>query len=107
TEARRRMVQWTVEMIDVHIHVVPPRLPGVGPLSPLLNRPADEVAAELQAQMQAAGVTHALAMGSWRGGDDDPLGVAATLRLAAQVPGLHAIGTADPSRVDADHVRRV
>jgi predicted TIM-barrel fold metal-dependent hydrolase len=94
-------------MIDVHIHVVPPRLPGVGPLNPLLNRPPDEVAAALGTQMQAAGVTHALAMGAWRGGDDDPLGVTATLRLAAQVPGLHAIGAADPTRIDADHLRRV
>src|SRR5581483_2330043 len=93
-------------MIDAHIHVVPPRLPGVGPLSPRLNGPPEAVAAELRGQMEEAGVTHALAMGCWRGGDDDPLGVTATLRLAARVPGLHAIGCADPTRVDADHLRR-
>jgi len=93
-------------MIDAHIHVVPPRLPGVGPLSPRLNGPPEAVAAELRDQMQGAGVTHALAMGSWRGGDDDPLGVTATLRLAARVPGLHAVGCADPTRTDADHLRR-
>ncbi len=50
---------------------------------------------------------HALAMGSWRGADDDPLGVAATLRLAANVPGLHAAGVADPTKADAEHLRRV
>jgi predicted TIM-barrel fold metal-dependent hydrolase len=94
-------------MIDVHVHAVPPRLPGVGPLSPLLNQPPEAVATALREQMQAAGVTHALAMGSWRGSDDDPLGVVATLRLAAHVPGLHAIGVADPTRADADHIRRV
>jgi predicted TIM-barrel fold metal-dependent hydrolase len=93
-------------MIDAHIHVVPPRLPGVGPLSPRLNGPPEAVAAELRDQMQSAGVKHALAMGSWRGGDDDPLGVTATLRLAARVPGLHAVGCADPTRTDADHLRR-
>jgi predicted TIM-barrel fold metal-dependent hydrolase len=93
-------------MIDTHIHVVPPRLPGVGPLDPLLNGPPEAVADALRQQMAAAGVTQALAMGSWRGGDDDPLGVAATLRVAARVPGLHAIGVADPTRVDADHLRR-
>jgi len=93
-------------MIDAHIHVVPPRLPGVGPLSPRLNGPPEAVASELRDQMQSAGVTHALAMGSWRGGDDDPLGVTATLRLAARVPGLHAVGCADPTRTDADHLRR-
>src|SRR5262249_32878206 len=58
-------------------------------------------------QMQSAGVSHALAMGSWQGTDDDPLGVAGTLRVAALVPGLHAIGVADPTRIDADHLRRV
>src|SRR5262249_25942698 len=57
--------------------------------------------------MQSAGVTHALAMGSWQAGDDDPLGVAVTLRLADLVPGLHAIGVADPTRNDAHHLRRL
>src|SRR4051812_29041862 len=94
-------------MIDVHIHVVPPRLPGVGPLSPLLNQPPEVVALELRRQMDAAGIRHALAMGTWRGTDDDPLGVAATLILATKVRGLHAIGVADPTRVDADHLRRI
>ena len=32
-------------MIDAHIHVVPPRLPGVGVLNPVLEQPADQVAA--------------------------------------------------------------
>jgi predicted TIM-barrel fold metal-dependent hydrolase len=93
-------------MIDVHVHAAPPRLPGVGALSPLLNQPPEAVAAVLREQMQSAGVTEALAMGSWRGTDDDPLGVAATLRLAGQVPGLHAVGVADPTRTDAEHLRR-
>ena len=66
-------------------------MPGVGPLSPLLEGPLDVLAAALHRQMQAAQVTHALAMGCWRGGDDDPLGVTATLRLAARLPGLHAV----------------
>src|SRR2546423_631474 len=94
-------------MIDVHVHAVPPRLPGVGPLSPVLSQPPEAVAADLRRAMQEAGVTHALAMGSWRGSDDDPLGVATTLRLAANVPGLNAVGVADPTRADADHIRRV
>ena len=49
-------------MIDVHIHVVPPNLPGTGALAPLLNLPPEVVAAELRAQMQTAGVTDAFAM---------------------------------------------
>jgi uncharacterized protein len=94
-------------MIDVHVHAVPPRLPGAGPLSPVLGESPDAVAAQLRREMTAAGVTHALAMGAWRGGDDDPLGVAATLRIAEIVPGLSAIGIADPTRDDTDHQRGV
>jgi predicted TIM-barrel fold metal-dependent hydrolase len=94
-------------MIDVHIHGVPPCLPGVGPLSPLLELPLDSVAQALHDEMQAAGATHVLAMGCWRITPEDPLGVAGTLQLAARVPGLHAIGIADPTRTDAEHLRRV
>jgi predicted TIM-barrel fold metal-dependent hydrolase len=94
-------------MIDAHIHVVPPNLPGVGPLSPVLAEPLDTLAATLRREMEAAGVTHALAMGSYNAGPDDPLGVAATLRVAERVPGLAAIGVADPLRTDPEHLRRV
>lgn len=93
-------------MIDAHLHVVPPNLPGVGSLRPLLERDPETVAAALRQEMHDAGFTHALAMGSWQAGDDDPLGVNATLRIAALVPGLHAIGIADPTRADADFLRR-
>jgi predicted TIM-barrel fold metal-dependent hydrolase len=93
-------------MIDAHIHVVPPQLPGAGSLSPLLEAPPEAVAAALNKEMRDAGITCALAMGSCPLADDDPLGVAATLRLAEQAPGLHAIGVADPHRSDADHLRR-
>src|SRR5438132_5556308 len=94
-------------MIDAHIHVVPPNLPGVGPLSPLLEGPAEALAAALRREMDAAGMEWALAMGSVNGPPDDPLGVAATLRLARLVPGLAAIGAADPTRTDPEHLRRV
>lgn len=94
-------------MIDAHIHVVPPNLPGVGILNPVLRRPAPELAEELRAQMQASGTTHALAMGNLTAGDDDPLGVNGTLHLAQWVPGLHAIGVANPYRSEPEHLRRV
>ncbi|VTS05515.1 amidohydrolase family protein [Tuwongella immobilis] len=94
-------------MIDMHIHVVPPNLPGTGPLHELLRKPVDEVAAALQAEMTAAGVTKCLAMGSWNTGDHDPLGIERTLEIAQRVPGLSAIGIADPTRTDTDHLRRV
>ncbi len=94
-------------MIDMHIHAVSPRLPGVKPLADLLHRPPEEVAAALRREAADAGVTHFLAMGHLGGEGDDPLGVASTRRIAALVPGMHAIGVADPSRTDTDHLQRV
>ena len=93
-------------MIDTHIHVVPPGLPGVGPMGLRRAGGAAEVAALLREEMAAAGVRQALAMGCWNAGPDDPLGVNETLDLARWVPGLHAIGVADPTRTDPDHLRR-
>jgi hypothetical protein len=57
--------------------------------------------------MQSAGVTHALAMGCWNAPAEDPLGIFGTLRLARAVPGVLPIGVADPTRADAEHLRRV
>ncbi|HJZ92372.1 MAG TPA: amidohydrolase family protein [Gemmataceae bacterium] len=93
-------------MIDAHIHVVPPNLPGVGPLSPGLRASVENVARVVREQMLAGGFTHAAAMGAWDAGPDDPLGVARTLQIARSVPGLYAIGVADPTRTDKDHLRR-
>jgi predicted TIM-barrel fold metal-dependent hydrolase len=94
-------------MIDAHIHVVPPRLPGVGSLNPVLEQPPDQVAAALRREMQQAGVTAALTMGTVYAPDDDPLGLVATLAIARAVPGLHAIGIANPLRSDPEHMRRL
>jgi predicted TIM-barrel fold metal-dependent hydrolase len=98
-------------MIDAHIHVVPPQLPGVGALNPVLERGAETVAAALRREMQAANVGAALAMGCWQpnptSGTDDPLGVATTLDIARSVPGLHAIGIADPGRTEPEHLHAV
>ncbi len=94
-------------MIDSHIHVAPPRLPGVGPLHSLLQEPADVRAEALKREMQAAGITQALAMGHWGVTPDDPLGVLDTLQVAALVPGLHAIGVADPTHSEPEHLQRV
>src|SRR5262245_25529108 len=94
-------------MIDAHIHVVPPKLPGEGSLSPLLDEPLEKLAMTLRRDIEAAGVQQALAMGSWKAPADDPLAVEATLRVARLVPGLYAIGTADPTITDPEHFRRV
>ncbi len=94
-------------MIDMHIHAVFPRLPGVKPMTDLLHRPPEEVAAVLRGEMAALGITHLLGMGHLGGAGDDALGVESTLRIAALVPGMYAIGVADPSRTDTDHLKRV
>lgn len=94
-------------MIDTHIHLVPPRLPGVGSLSPLLETTLESRAAAVRSAMEAAGVRQALAMGCANAPPDDPLGIAETLALAADIPGLYAIGICDPLRDDADYLRRV
>jgi predicted TIM-barrel fold metal-dependent hydrolase len=93
-------------MIDAHIHVVRPQLPGVGPLSSVLEGRPEAVADVLRREMQAAGVSHALAMGSCGGGPDDPLGIAGTLAVARSLPGLYAIGVADPRHNEPEHLRR-
>lgn len=94
-------------MIDVHIHVVPPNLPGAGPLDRLLQASPDAVAQVLRQQMQAAGVSDAFAMGEWNCTDKDPLGINRTLQIAELVPGLRAIGVMDPTNTDAGHFERV
>jgi predicted TIM-barrel fold metal-dependent hydrolase len=94
-------------VIDTHVHAVSPRLPGVKPLPDFLDGPPEEAAAVLRRQMQECGAEVALGMGHLGGGADDPLGVASTLRLAELVPGLHAIGAADPSRTGTDHLQAV
>jgi len=93
-------------MIDVHIHVAPPNLPGVGPLSTGLRASAENVARVVREQMHAAGMTHAAAMGVIDSTPDDPLGIARTLEIASGVSNLYAIGVADPRRSDLDHIRR-
>jgi predicted TIM-barrel fold metal-dependent hydrolase len=94
-------------MIDVHIHAVPPNLPGTGALAPLLREPPEKIAAELRREMQTAGVTDVFAMGDWNPDPDDPLGINRTLEIAPLVPGLRPIGVMDPTRTDDEHFRRV
>src|SRR5947209_15871047 len=94
-------------MIDTHVHVVPPNLPGVGPLSPALRGSPDNVARILREQMLAGGFRAACAMGSLSNLDEDPLGTQRTLQIAEQVPGLYAVGVANPERTDPEFLRRV
>lgn len=94
-------------LIDAHVHVVPPDLPGLHAFPAVLDEAVATVAAAVRADMAASGTVQALAMGVLSDDPDDPLGVATTRRIADHVPGLHAIGVADPRRSDSEHLDRV
>jgi predicted TIM-barrel fold metal-dependent hydrolase len=76
-------------------------------LGAILDGPPDMVADRLQREMREAGVTIALAMGCLDAGPGDPLGIAATLEIGRRVPGVFAIGAADPRRREPEHLRAV
>ena len=94
-------------MIDMHIHVVSPKLPGAGYLGDALRGSLEKTAWSVREEMHASGASIALGMGSLDGSDEDPLGIEKTLQIARFVPGLHAIGAADPRRSDREHLDRV
>jgi predicted TIM-barrel fold metal-dependent hydrolase len=94
-------------MIDMHIHVVPPGLPGAGSLSAVLDEGPDRVAEQVRREMSEAGIATALAMGCLDGGPRDPLGIEGTLAVGRRVKGLFAIGAADPRRSEPEHLRSV
>jgi uncharacterized protein len=95
-------------MIDAHIHLVPPQLPGVGALNPLLRQSTEYIAARLRQEMRTAGVEAVFAMGEWNCTPQDPLGIESTLAFTPLVPGLLPIGIMDPARgQDRDHLKAV
>lgn len=98
-------------MIDVHIHITNTGLPGMAEKTSQdgtsFGAEVQSVANDLKAEMQAAGITQALCMPKAYGTKGDPLGINATIRLATLVPGLHAIGVADPTQTDGTHLNRV
>jgi uncharacterized protein len=95
-------------MIDSHIHVVPPQLPGTGSLHPYLKDRVEGIANRLREEMRTAGLSTVLAMGEWNQNPDDPLGIARTLKIGELVPGLRPIGVCDPIRsCDPEHIKKV
>ncbi|MBL8866677.1 MAG: amidohydrolase family protein [Gemmataceae bacterium] len=96
-------------MIDAHLHVVPPQIPGAGSLAPVLRLPPERVAAIVREELLSAGIRRAFAMGEWRITGEDPLGVNRTLEIAAHVPELSAVGVMDPTKdpADREHFDRV
>ena len=95
--------------IDTHIHLVEPGLPGIKPkpedIQRLYQGPPSKMAERFKTDMEQANIKVAFGMGSLGGDKGDPLGVAHTLELAKSVPGLKAIGVADPRRIEPEHLR--
>jgi predicted TIM-barrel fold metal-dependent hydrolase len=93
----------------MHIHVVPPNLPGCGPLSSTLCLPLPERVKVIRRELDAAGIRKALAMGVIPTRGSDPLGVKSTLEVAAKMPEISAIGIMDPTKdpADREHFQRV
>ena len=97
--------------IDTHIHVVHSGVPGVKAkpkkIEALYSGPIERMADCVKAEMAQAKVRIAFGIGSLVGPRDDPLGVSRTLELSRSVPGLKAVGIADPRRNDPEHLRAV
>jgi predicted TIM-barrel fold metal-dependent hydrolase len=97
--------------IDTHIHVVHSGVPGVKAkpkdVEALYSGPVASMADRIKAEMAQAKVRIAFGIGSLVGRRDDPLGIARTLEISRSVPGLKAVGIADPRRTDPDHLRAV
>jgi predicted TIM-barrel fold metal-dependent hydrolase len=98
-------------VIDTHIHVVPPAIPGIKPMpddvEKLYTGPLAAMADRLKMEMDQAKVEYAFGMGSLESTKEDPLGIARTLELSRSVPGLKAIGVADPRLTEPEHLRAV
>jgi predicted TIM-barrel fold metal-dependent hydrolase len=93
-------------IIDAHVHLGPPDLPGVGALHPLLERPSQLRLEALRQEMLSAGVDHVLAIGC-RPRDEDPLGVNSLVQFAREVPGIYPVAVADPTGTDVERLQRV
>jgi hypothetical protein len=83
-------------IVDMHIHAVNPRLPGVKAHPPYFDEGPAAIGAVLREEMARAGVDVALGMGCTETTPEDPLGIESTLAVARFVPGLHPIGFLDP-----------
>jgi predicted TIM-barrel fold metal-dependent hydrolase len=98
-------------LIDTHIHVVPSGVPGVKPMpkdvEKLYKGPPADMTARLNVEMDLARFKVAFGMGSLEGPKTDPLGIARILELSQSVPGLKAVGVADPRRTEPAHLTAV
>jgi predicted TIM-barrel fold metal-dependent hydrolase len=97
--------------IDTHIHVVPTEVPGIKPkpedVERLYRGPIEAMADRVRLEMKQGGIQIAFGIGSAAGLPGDPLGIAGTVALSKLVPGLQAVGFADPRQTEREHLRAV
>jgi hypothetical protein len=97
--------------IDTHIHAVSSELPGIKSkpieILNLYQGPLEKMAARLEVEMNQANLKYAFGIGHLGGPPGDPLGIKRTLALAESVPGLKAVGIADPRRVEPADLKAV
>jgi predicted TIM-barrel fold metal-dependent hydrolase len=103
--------RWEGQAVDTHLHAVPSGVPGIKPKPPDVERlykgPVSEMASRLRFEMKQAKVEFALGMGTLETTPGDPLGIGRTLELSMSVPGLRAVGIADPRFAEPGHMRAV
>lgn len=102
----------TATIIDSHIHLVDPKLPGVPlgatPNGISLDDTLERVAKTVREEMEQSDTVAAFCMPQYgKLPPDDILGVNRTLALRELVPNLHAIGIADPQRIAPDDRKQI
>jgi predicted TIM-barrel fold metal-dependent hydrolase len=100
-------------VIDAHVHIVNPRLPGVReqpmPLAPFGKEDTvgmKQLVKRIEDEAKKAQIVHALCTPRFEVSDQDPLGIQQTLAVAELVhgPKIHPIGIARPEHFDRDHL---
>lgn len=91
------------QIVDTHIHVVTPHLPGVptvpAPDGTALEASVERLADTIRTEMKNSGTVAAFCMPQYGElAPNDILGIERTLALKELVPNLHAVGIADPQR---------
>lgn len=96
--------------IDTHIHLLHPDLTGKSfapKAQKMITGPIEERIAQLKSEMSEARIARAFAMPVINSTNDDPLGIAESLRITTSLPNVMIIAVADPRRSSPRHMTAV